>query len=115
SSRAALAATRAPANGGASFSSILVAAPAATATRTVPTPPAATATAARALARFADVDLTAADVAAIDVGDRLLGLGVRAHLDEAEPARAAGRAIRHHGRGLARSGLREQPLQIIVG
>src|SRR5262245_47536653 len=55
--------------------------------------PAAAATAGLALLRLTHVDLPPADVAAVQLLDRLAGLAGRAHLDESKSARAAGVAV----------------------
>src|SRR5690242_3070787 len=47
---------------------------------------------------LADVDLPTADIAAVQLLDRLAGFDRRAHFDESEPARAAALAIVHDGR-----------------
>src|SRR5262245_21268099 len=50
----------------------------------------ATASAARALLRLVDAQRSAAELLAVHAGNRRLGLGRAAHLDESEPARLAG-------------------------
>src|SRR5439155_5140636 len=80
-------------------------------------PAAARASTASTLAglRLADVDLPAADVAAVQTRDGLAGLARRAHLDEAEAARAAGVAVGDHGCRLTRPHFREQSLEVRAG
>src|SRR5207247_5795155 len=80
-----------------------VAAATESATRPSPTPTAA----GLACLRLAHVDLPAAHIATIQLGDRLARLARRAHLDEAEAARAAGVAVVHDGRRFDRYSRRE--------
>src|SRR5207245_806934 len=75
---------------------------------------AARASALGALPRLAHVDHPALDLPAVELGDGALSLLVRAHLDEAEAARAVGEPILDDGGGLARPGLREGLLQVGV-
>src|SRR5262249_1977193 len=115
SSRTAPAGTPPLLNGGAGGRAILRAWAAAPPPGSRPAAAPPTARAAGGVARLADVGPTAAEIAPVDAGDRLLGLGVRAHLYEAEAARAAGRAVGDHGRRLAGARLGEDPLQVLVG
>src|SRR4029077_6606859 len=62
--------------------------------------------------RLVDVDLPAADLAAVEGRDRLSRLARRTHLDEAEASRAAGVAVGDDGRRFARSHFREQRLEL---
>src|SRR3990170_1110222 len=68
-----------------------------------------------ALLRLTDVDLPAADLAAVQLRDGLAGLARRAHLDEAEAARPSGLAVGDDARRLARSHLREQRFEVRAG
>src|SRR5207249_11094397 len=68
----------------------------------------------RALAGLAHVQRAALQILAIELGDRLLRLARRAHLDEAEAARLPGGAIGDDRDRLARPGLREQRLQVLA-
>src|SRR5262249_4005001 len=89
------------------------AAAAATATEAArPPATAAASTTARPLAGLADVQLPALELAAVQLGDRALGLLLGAHLDEPEAARPARAAIRDHGGPLARPGLGEERLEV---
>src|SRR5581483_5780935 len=65
--------------------------------------------------RLADVDLAAANVAAVQRRDGLVGLARRAHLDEAETARAARLTVRDDRCRLARPVLREERLEVRAG
>src|SRR6185436_8841956 len=70
------------------------------------------AAAARGLrARFVHGQRAATQFNTVDLGDRLLGFLIAAHLDERESARAASRLIAHHRHRLHRARLREQRLQ----
>src|SRR5438445_3409577 len=75
--------------------------------------PAVTA-AGRALAGLAHVQGAALQVLAVELGDRLLRLARRAHLDEAEATRLSRGAIGDDRDGLARPGLGEQCLQVLA-
>src|SRR5207253_10166250 len=79
-------------------------------------PATATATAAALLlARLADVDLPATDVAAVQLRDGPACFARRAHLDEAEAARTARLTIGHDRGRLARPHLGEQRLELGAG
>src|SRR5207249_9763505 len=78
------------------------------------TAPAVTAAAGRALPGLAHVERPALEVLAVELGDRLLRLAGRAHLDEPEAARLPGGAIGDDGDRLARPGLREHGLQVLA-
>src|SRR3989442_9491944 len=67
------------------------------------------------IARLADVDLPATDVATVHLGDGLARLARRAHLDEAEATRTAGVAVGDDRGRLARPHLREQRLELRAG
>src|SRR6185369_6074705 len=73
------------------------------------------ATAAFALLGLTDVDLPTADVAAVQLLDRLARLDRRTHLDEAETARTAALAVADDGRRFHRSRSREYRLEIRAG
>src|SRR5579875_509621 len=62
--------------------------------------------------RLAHVDLAAGEVPAVQRRDRLVRLARRAHLDEAEAARAPRVAVRDDGGGFARPVLREERLEV---
>src|SRR5207245_11011313 len=59
------------------------------------------------VARLADVDLPATDVATVHLGDGLAGLARRAHLHDAEATGAASGAGRHHRDRTARAHTRD--------
>jgi len=67
-----------------------------------------------AAAGLAHVELPTLQLAAVQLGDGLLRLAGRTHLDEPEAARPARRAIGDDGRGLAGPGFGEQRLQILA-
>src|SRR6266850_2537608 len=76
-------------------------------------PAAATAAAAAgALPGLAHVQLPALQLPPVQLGDRLLGLRIGAHLDEAEAPRAARAAVGDDRGGLAGAGLGEQCLEV---
>lgn len=85
------------------------------ASRSAPVPAAAAATAIVAVARLVDLDRTALDVLAIELLDRPLSLGVRAHLDKAEAARLAAELVGHDGDRFAGARLPEGGLEVLVG
>src|SRR5262249_11285960 len=78
-------------------------------------PPGRAAPAGLAFLRLADVDLSATDIATVQLGDRLARLARRAHLDEPEAARATAVAVGDDRRRFDRSGRGEQLLEILPG
>src|SRR6185295_18366387 len=86
------------------------------ATAAARTPATAAATGTRcALVGLADVDLTATEIPAVQLGDGLAGLVRRAHLDESEAPRAAAVAVADDGRRLDGSSRREERLELFSG
>jgi hypothetical protein len=104
---AAVSATTAAAISTATAAAISTATPAAVAPAAT-----ATATATGALARLADADRAALDVAAIQDFHRLRRVGVAGHLDEREPTRASGVAVEDHLDVLDSAALGEDLTQI---
>jgi hypothetical protein len=74
-----------------------------------------TAAAGRAFTSLVHVQITALKIVPVELLDRLLGLFVRAHLDEAEAAGFAGQTVHHHRGPLAGSGAAEQLLEVLAG
>src|SRR5262245_54077249 len=77
--------------------------------------PATTTAAARALAGLGDRELTTAELVPVQLLDGTLGLLGRAHLDEPEAARLAGRAVGDDRGRLTGADAREELAQLLAG
>jgi hypothetical protein len=99
----------------AAAAAIATATPAAVAAASITATPAAAWRTRLARARFIDGQRTALDRFAVELGDGVLSLLVRAHGDEGKTARFAGKFVLHQHDLLHRPGLGEEFLQFIFG